>query len=134
MVAALVATVREEHKSNPGVAVALMITPNGPMGFEAAQNMQHPELRRLAIVALKLAVLQYDASAIAVIAPDKQPEVVDIYSEERSGQSWLGRACTVSEPDGTITVLDPVWADGASSEFHPLMSFAMPDTGPEGAD
>jgi hypothetical protein len=133
MVAALVATVREEHKANPGVAIALMITPNGPMGFESAISVTNPELRRLAIVALRLQVLQFNSSAVAVIAPE-QPEVLDIYSEERSGQSWLGRACTVSEPDGTITVLDPVWSDGAASEFHPLLSFAMPDTGPEGAD
>lgn len=109
-------------------AMALVLTPRGTTTLEANRDSDlcNPDERLIAIESLRIELEQVHARVVVLCAPVQQANAMEFYAETITGDSWLGRSFIHNKPDGKCQLLDPVWFDGAKSEFHPLIHRPKP--------
>jgi hypothetical protein len=99
--------------------LALLLTPTGFESNGCSLDLQDCIQRDEAMIELRQLAAVEQARAVVLIAPDWASDGVLFYVEVR-GASWAAKAPVVQE-DTARRLIDPVFEDGSTCEFHPLL-------------
>jgi len=100
--------------------LALLFTPKGFGSHSCSTDLRDCVLRDEAMIELRQLIAVEQARCIVLVSPDWERDDRVLFYVEVRGASWQAKAPIVMDHTARA-LLEPVFEDGSSCEFHPLL-------------